>query len=247
MEKNTKETIEGILRACISGALKRTLKNKVHRPFHESLLSKEYVMASSFERSFSTSFGQGPVEEISRLIAIDAGYEAQRQKQTLVNIYKGAMDEVYQICSNLRSGETRPDWERETAKLKAYSKGDTLVIRVISDLWLQKDGIETFISIKTVKPNLGQTEHAKKDVLLLKAHNPEYQTYFGLFYNPGGPERADYNWTMPMKIFDMHNDEAVLIGKDYWNKLGGDETTYEELLKIFEKVGAETRPQLTKL
>lgn len=246
MTEVTKIKIEAILRSCVLRALNRTRRNKTHRPFHEALLTKEMVNASAFERSFSTSFGQGPVEEISALIAEDFGYKSERQKTTFVNIYKGAIDEIERICSSLRSGERRPNWETEIAKLKAYEKGDTEVRRVISDLWLSKNDIEIFISIKTVKPNLDQTEIAKKDMLLLKAHNPDFKTYFGLFYNPGGPERKNYNWTMPSKIFDMNRDECVLIGSDYWNKLG-DATTYTELLKIFEKVGQDTRNQITNL
>lgn len=246
MTKETELKIERILRSCVTRALKRTSENRTYRPFHECLLTKELVTASSFERSFSTSFGQGPIEEISQLIAIDFGFEAKRQFETYVNVFKGAIDEIERICSSLRSGERKPNWNQELLKITAYQRGDTEVRRVISDLWLSKNGEETFISIKTVKPNLDQTEIAKKDMLLLKAHNPKFQTFFGLFYNPGGPNRSDYNWTMPFKIFDMLNDDAVLIGKDYWNKLG-DHNTYTELLTIFEKIGEETREQIKKI
>lgn len=246
MTNETKKKIESILESCVSRALIRTSENKTHRPFHESLLTKELVKASSFERSFSTSFGQGPIEEISQLIAIDSGHESMRQKETQVNVFKGAIDEIERICSSLRAGEKKPNWNQEIIKIQAYQKGDTEVRRVITDLWLKKDGIESFISIKTVKPNLDQTEIAKKDLLLLKAHNPNYQTYFGLFYNPGGPKRSDYNWTMPSKIFDMFTDPAVLIGEDYWNKLG-DQNTYQELLEVFEIVGKRTRSEISRL
>jgi len=247
MTEETKKKIEGILESCVSRALIRTAKNKTYRPFHESLLTKELVNASSFERSFSTSFGQGPIEEISQLIAIDSGHQAERHKETQVNVFKGAIDEIERICSSLRSGEKNPNWKTELKKISAYQKGDTEVRRVISDLWLKKDGVETFISIKTVKPNLDQTEIAKKDLLLLKAHNHEYQTYFGLFYNPGGPNRSDYNWTMPFKIFDMFHDDCVLIGKDYWNTLGDSSDTYEKLLEIFKIVGKRTQEAIMKL
>lgn len=246
MKKETKDKIEQILRSCVTRALERTAKNKSYRPFHETLLTKELVKASSFERSFSTSFGQGPIEEISQIVAIANGYEAIRQKETQANLYKGAIDEIERICSSLRGGEKAPNWKKEVSKVTAYKKGDTDVRRVISDLWLKKGDHEIFISIKTVMPNLDQTEIAKKDMLTLKAHNPDYETCFGLFYNPGGPERKDYNWTMPFKIFDMHNDSVVLIGKDYWNKLGG-ENTYKDLLKVFKNVGKDTQKEIAKL
>jgi len=235
-----------ILRRCVKGALQRSSSKTSHRPFHESLLTKTIVNASAFERSFSTSFGQGPIEEISEIIALDFGYTTKRHKETHVNLYKGAIDEIERICSSLRAGERKPNWRHEVKKVQAFQKGDTEVRRVISDLWLQKDGTETYISIKTVKPNLDQTEIAKKDMLLLQAHNHDYRTFFGLYYNPGGENRTDYNWTMPFKIFDMHHDDVVLIGKDYWNVLG-DENTYQELLEIFEKVGKETQKEISKL
>ena len=247
MTNETRSKIEEILESCVSRALARTKRNKSYRPFHESLLTKELVYASSFERSFSTSFGQGPIEEISQLIALDSGHQAERQRETQVNVFKGAIDEIERICSSLRGGEKNPNWNNEIKKISAYQKGDTEVRRVITDLWLMKDGIETFISIKTVKPNLDQTEIAKKDLLLLKAHNPNYRTYFGLFYNPGGPNRIDYNWTIPFKIFDMLNDDCVLIGKDYWNTLGESDSTYDDLLIIFESVGKRTREEIKKL
>lgn len=246
MKAETERKIEHILEKCVIGALDRTAKNKSHRPFHEALLTKEIVNASSFERSFSTSFGQGPIEEISEIIAQDSGFETKRQKETHVNVFTGAIHEIERISSSLRAGNGKPNWISEVQTVQAFQIGDTEVRRVITDLWLKKDGIETYISIKTVKPNLDQTEIAKKDMLLLKAHNPNYNTFFGLFYNPGGENRGNYNWTIPNKIFDMKKDKVILIGKDYWNALG-DKNTYKDLLKIFERVGKETRKKIANL
>ena len=246
MKDQTKKNVEDILESCVTRALIRTKKNKTFRPFHEALLTKEMVSASSFERSFSTSFGQGPVEEISAIIAKENGFDAERQKSIYVNIRKGAIDEIERIISSLRSGEKSPNWKKEVEKVTAYNRGDFEARRVITDLWLKKGSTETFISIKTVKPNLDQTEIAKKDLLLIKADNPAATTFFGLFYNPGGPNRADYNWTMPNKIFNMKTDSVVLIGEDYWNFLGG-EGTYVELLEIFGTVGEKTRKAIMQL
>lgn len=36
----------------------------------------------------------------------------------------------------------------------------------------------------------------------------------------------------------MKNDDCVLIGKDYWNTIGG-ENTYNELLEIFSEIRQE--------
>ena len=246
MKKRTVERIESILLKCIDGALTRTSKNQSHRPFHEALLTRSLVNASAFERSFSTSFGQGPIEQISMIVAEENGFKCERQKESQINIFKGAEDEISRIMTALRDGEKKPDWEKEVNKIAAFSKGDTVVKRIISDLWLMKDGMEYFISIKTVKPNLDQTEKAKKDLLSLKAHNANYQTFFGIYYNPGGENREEYNWSIPSKIFEMKTDPCVLIGKDYWNFLGGSKT-YSELLELFQKIGLETREKIRSI
>ena len=46
-----------------------------------------------------------------------------------------------------------------------------------------------------------------------------------------------------MKMYDMHKDECVLIGKSYWDFLGG-EGFYEELIEVFAEVGKETKQTL---
>ena len=246
MKKITQEQITAILQDCVDRAIQRVKKDKTYRPFHEALLTKKLVSASTFERSFSTSFGQGPIEEISQILAESVGAETTRQKETLVNVNKGAIDEIERILSALRSGESPPNWEKEISRVAAFTKGDYVVRRVISDLWIKKENTEIFISIKTVKPNIDQTEIVKKDLLLLKAHNQNFKTYLGLYYNPGGPKRTDYNWSIPSKIFNMKQDKCVLIGSEYWNLVGG-KGTYNSLLKIFEQVGNSTRIQLEKI
>jgi len=210
------------------------------------LSTKKLVAASTFERSFSTSFGQGPIEEISKILAKSVGAETTRQKETSANVNKGAVDEIERILSALRSGESPPNWEKEISRITAFTKGDYVVRRIISDLWIKKEDTEIFISIKTVKPNIDQTEIVKKDLLLLKAHNPKFKTYLGLYYNPGGPKKTDYNWSIPSKIFNMKHDECVLIGSEYWNLIGG-KGTYNSLLKIFAEVGNDTRAQLERI
>lgn len=250
MKQETKDKIKEILKACVSSAIKRTIdnitKDKTHKPFHKALLTEDIVKISSFERSFSTSFGQGPIEKISEIVALDNGFQAKRQKETLVNAFKGAVDEIERISSALRSGSQKPNWRKEVDTISSFKKGDTVVRRVISDLWLEKAGVEYFISIKTVTPNLDQSEIAKKDMLLIKADNPKNEAFFALYYNPHGKERSDYRHTFPMKIFDMHKDSCVLIGKDYWDLLGG-QNTYEEILTVFEEVGMETKKFLLSL
>ena len=185
MIQERRDEIKVILTQCVNGAIERTKKkiaeDKSHKPFHKALLTEDIVRISSFERSFSTSFGQGPIEKISELVAIENGFETEGQKEIFLNLYKGAVDEVERISSALRAGIQAPNWQKEIQTLSAFNKGDTIIRRVISDLWLKKDDKEYFFSIKTVTPNLDQSEIAKKDMLLLKAENVNYNTFFALY------------------------------------------------------------------
>lgn len=239
MRQQTQESIKQILLDCITASFSRVSTNQTFRPFHEALLSKEIIKASAFERSFSTSFGQGPIEKISQLLALDRGDHAERQKETMANTYKGALDQIERILSDLRAGNRTPNWSNEVRTILAVNRGDTDVRRVISDLYIRREQKDIFISIKTVKPNLDQAEIAKRDMFTLLANDPTCETYLGLYYNPGGPDKYDYNWTMPFKIFNMREDKCVLIGKGYWDLIGGT-GTYEELLQLFAEVGETT-------
>ena len=247
MTPETKKVIYTILKDCVDRTFLRIADkestNKIRKPFHEALLARDFVRLSAFERSFSTSFGQHAVEEISKVIAQGNGFEATRQKTTYVSIFRGAIDEIERICSELRSGIRKPSWNTELSHIAAHNKGTTESRRVISDLWIRKNEVEHYFSIKTVRPNLDQTETAKRDMLLLKAHNINFHTYVALYYNPDGENKADYNHSFAKKIFDTANDTSFLIGKDYWDFLGGD-GTYENLLIIFEEVGQDTRKRL---
>ena len=107
-------------------------------------------------------------------------------------------------------------------------------------MWWNKDGVDNYISLKTVKPNIDQTTVAKEDCLYLAVNNPNCNVYFGLPYNPYGECKEDYAHNPPMGIFDFRHDPVVLIGKEMWDTIGG-YGCYEELLDIAAEVGEETR------
>jgi len=245
MTPEQRAQIRKILKDCVDAAIGRVAEDSTYRPFHEELLTKELVAASAFERSFSTSFGQGPIEEISKILVAANASACGRQKETTVRVSRGAIEMIDRVLSELRAKKSvrQPNWSRELEEISGIKVGDVVERRVISDLWFVREGVNVYISIKTVKPNIDQTEIAKRDMLFLKANDPSCAVFFGLYYNPGGPNRSDYNWSMPSKIFNMKTDPCVLIGHEYWDYLGG-QGTYRELLSIFAEVGNETRAKL---
>lgn len=237
-------------RSCITSTVRRVAGEDTHRPFHAALLSEEALFWSRFERSFSTSFGQRAIEQTSRIVVEANGAEqAQNQKQTLVSLSTAQLIAIDAHISKLRTGQLgRPvSWMQDLRDVEGNRVAETRdESRVISDLWWIKNGINHYLSIKTVKPNIDQTAEAKRDLLKLKLHDPQAHVYFGLYYNPYGENRADYAWTPPKGIFDLVHDNVVLIGRDYWDTLGG-AGTYDAVLEIARRVGEETRPMIEAL
>lgn len=244
MNEEYRNLIADEFRNCVTNTIQRISNNEqTYRPFHSALLSDDAIFWSGFERSFSTSFGQRVIEEIAQLVALSNGAEAAaRQKETTISIDIAYDDAVHEHMQALRNHRILTyAWAIAYPQImQATPTGETRDIRVISDMWWRKDGIDNYISLKTVKPNIDQTAVAKEDCLRLKIANPNCNAYFGLPYNPYGENKTDYAHNPPMGIFDFHHDSVVLIGKEMWDTIGGD-GCYEELIDIASEVGAETR------
>jgi len=249
MNDNHINAIANEFRSCVERTITRVESDSGNRPFHAALLSEEALFWSRFERSFSTSFGQRVIEKISEIVAISNGAsQTKTQKHTVFNIPNNQLTAIENHITELRSGgNIRGNWDTDLQNISAIaSSPETTEIRVISDLWWVIDDVNHYMSIKTVKPNIDQTAEAKKDLLKLKLFDPGCQVYFGLYYNPYGDNRDNYNWTPPMKIFNFINDDCVLIGEKYWEVLGG-QGTYNTILNIARDVGTETINRLTAL
>lgn len=248
MTPEQKEAIAFEFQHCVERTILRLQSDDGYRPFHAALLSEDALFWSRFERSFSTSFGQRVIEKISEICAISGGADmAMTQAQIIFQIDNNKLNHIDNHISQLRDGTLRGNWDRDLQNLQNIQElGITTEIRVISDLKWRVNGINHYMSIKTVKPNIDQTAEAKKDLLKLKVFDPHCQVYFGLYYNPFGEQRSDYQWSPPQRIFDFTRDCCVLIGREYWDTLGG-VGTYEEVLQIARRVGETTRHQLLSI
>ena len=67
--------------------------------------------------------------------------------------------------------------------------------------------------------------------------------FFALPYNPHGLERTSYNWHMPERWFNMKQDASILIGTDFWDKIGG-MGTYQEILDAVSEISGEYKERI---
>ena len=213
-------------------------------PFGFRLVPIEIWKGSRFERSFVTSLGQRVFEQVAKIIAEGTGSYAETQHSQIVTINSYREEKINEILSMNRSSTRDPNWHDDINEVLSLHNQRYLDVRVIFDLYIRRiNGVEEYYSIKTVKPNLDQTEIAKRDMLIMKSAKENCNVYFALPYNPAG-EGGNYRQlhSIPYRIFNMDNDECVLIGASFWNSVGQSNETYNCLLEIFEDVGKEYEP-----
>lgn len=209
-------------------------------PFGYRLVPVEVWKGSKFERSFVTILGQGIFEQMARMVAEGSGAHASNQHDITFTINTWRNEKIEEILTSHRNSERRPNWNGEVAEILNLSNQNFTEVTVKFDLYVRRaDGREEFYGLKTVKPNLDQTERAKRDMLRMVTGNSNAEAYFALPFNPAG-EGNIYRaagHTIPYKIFDMDNDPCVLIGREFWNKIGDNNDTYDELLALFAEIG----------
>ena len=68
------------------------------------------------------------------------------------------------------------------------------------------------------------------------------EAFFALPYNPYG-RREDYIWNFPARWFNMKADPVVLIGDEFWEKIGGI-GTYQAFINAVNDMGREYKERI---
>ncbi|MCG3255351.1 MAG: TdeIII family type II restriction endonuclease [Candidatus Heimdallarchaeota archaeon] len=253
LDSDSKEDIFKYLASLFEGKLQKFKdpkswsedKFRKESPLLASLIEPKEWIIPTFLHSFRTTLGQNCYENIARIIALQFYDEAENQKTIELEIKSKQLHKINQILDELfmptrlkkDSGTARkPNWEKEVSEVLAIRDEETELANINSDLYMRKGRKEYFIEIKSAKPNKNESKVVKYNLLRLKAvSNGAFNTFFGIYDNPYG-SRENYNHRYTMKIFDMRNSSAVIIGKEFWDFLGK-EGIYEELLQIFQETG----------
>ena len=214
-------------------------------PFHYRLLGKDRMALFSFIHSINTMLGTSIFEHVGELIA-------KPQAEIAIKQYKGlegyvsskAVLTIDSIMRELRAAAGRkPNKLKETTEILAAitqgEMGEKIKKRV--DLFVKmKDGVEYYFELKIAKPNINEFTSIKKQLLdwvaMRGSQKPDVKikTIVAIPYNPYEPQLYE-RWTL-QGLFDLN--EEVLVGKEFWDMLGG-KNTYEDLLKVFEQAGLE--------
>jgi type II restriction enzyme len=220
------------------------------KPFQYALFTKKGYLAKGFIHGCETALGNWH-ESIAKIIAKDnfkVAKKLQGAEKLKGKITSEAQRIFENILSDLDNAKREPNHKKEAAEIYDASQGDRNLINRIQtvDLYLERDnGEEVYFEIKGPKPNKNEMRAAKRDLLEIYSIRAQAgvkaKIFLGMYYNPYAPQEYE-RWTC-IKFFDKEND--FLVGKDFWDYLGG-VGTFEDLIEIYEEVGEEIRPELEK-
>lgn len=227
------------------------IKEKHHssKPLYAALVPDEIFKGSHFERRFVTPFG-GVWEKLAQVVAEEYHGHCETGKTIIGEVGAERLRRIQEVLNRLehrKKGKERvmPDWDEELRYVLA-GKGKPIPTSVVCDIYIEskKTKKKYAFEVKAPLPNSDQTKVSKEKMFKLLAMEPSRVdfAFYALAYNPYG-KKKDYNWSFPMRWFDMHNDESVLIGNEFWELIGG-KGTYKNFISEINSLGKEYRERV---
>jgi hypothetical protein len=257
-EQEMKIAIQSVIKEMMDRVMHKVLvddpfikeDHKAEKPLYAALVPDEIFKGSHFERRFVTPFGS--VWEKLAIVAANKGLgygDKGVSIQGQVNAER--LRRIQEILNNLEHSERgekkiKPDWKKELKYILEGKSEKLIPTTVICDVYAEdkKSKKKYTFELKAPLPNSDQTKVSKEKILKLYSMEPMQidGAYYALPYNPYG-KRADYAWAFPARWFDMKNDEVVLIGDEFWEKIGGT-GTYKAFINAVNEIGKEYKDRI---
>jgi hypothetical protein len=229
------------------------IKEKHHssKPLYAALVPDEIFKGSHFERRFVTPFG-GVWEKLAHVVANEYHENCSMGHTINGEVSSVRLKRIQEVLNRLEHKEKgkdkiKPNWEEEL-KYILKGKGKPIPTTVVCDIFIdsKKTGKKYAFEIKAPLPNSDQTKVSKEKMFKLMAMEPQKVdfSFFALAYNPYG-KKEDYNWSFPLRWFNMQNDSSVLIGNEFWELIGG-KGTYKNFITEINKLGLQYRERIYK-
>ncbi len=222
---------------------------RASKPLYAALVPDEIFKGSHFERRFVTPFGN-VWERLAKLSAEQGLGLSETHKKILGNIPQERLRRIHEILSKLEhpldgKKKLKPNWDNE---IDYILKGDGELIPTVVECDVYAEDTITkkkyTFELKSPLPNSDITKVSKEKLFKLYSMKPKIidEAYFALPYNPYG-KKENYAWSFPNRWFNMKEDKAVLIGKEFWDLIGG-KGTYELFISEINKLGRVYRERI---
>lgn len=222
------------------------------KPLYASLVPDEIFKGSHFERRFVTPFGNA-WEKLSIVAAQEGLGTAKNGHAITGNINSERLRRIQEVLNNLEHNtdnkvRVKPDWDQELGYILKGESSSQIPTTVVCDVYAEDkaNGKRYAFEIKAPLPNSDQTKVSKEKMLKLYAMSNSKidEAYFALPYNPYG-KKEDYAWSFPTRWFNMKKDPVVLIGDEFWEKIGGI-GTYSAFIEAVNEIGKDYKDRIYK-
>jgi hypothetical protein len=253
-----KKEIQVVIKELMDSVMNRVLvedpfiveNHRAKKPLYAALVPNEIFKGSHFERRFVTPFGN--VWEKLAVVAANAGIGYGEMQHTITGTVNAErLRRITETLNKLDYGKKKnkrikPNWKKELVYILKGKSKKLLPTNVICDVYAEDtdNDIKYVFELKAPLPNSDQTKVSKEKILKLYCMEPPQvnEAFFALPYNPYG-RRQDYAWSFPEKWFNMKEDEVVLIGEEFWEKIGGT-GTYRAFIEAVNEIGQEYKERV---
>lgn len=255
--KDMKAAIQDVIKAMMDRVMERVLvtdpfieeEHRAKRPLYAALVPDEIFKGSHFERRFVTPFGNA--WQGLAVVAAKAGLGQGIANHRIDGVVKAErLRRITEILNRLEHAERgqrkiQPDWNTELSYI-LVGDGENIPVSVICDVYAEdvESSKRYAFELKAPLPNSDQTKVSKEKILKLYCMDPRQidEAYYALPYNPYGA-RENYSWSFPARWFNMRKDEVVLIGEEFWEKIGG-LGTYRAFIDAVNEIGREYKDRI---
>jgi Type II restriction endonuclease, TdeIII len=252
-----KAAIQTVIKAMMDRVMDNVLVNdpfieeehRAKRPLYAALVPDEIFKGSHFERRFVTPFGKA--WELLAVAAASKGLGFGVAGRSITGTVKSEkLRRITEVLNSLEHAEkgkrrTKPDWNKELAYV-LEGEGEPIPVTVVCDVYAEDraNNKRYAFELKAPLPNSDQTKVSKEKILKLYSMHPRQVdgAYYALPYNPYG-RKQDYAWSFPARWFNMKEDKVVLIGDEFWEKIGGP-GTYQSFIDAVNEIGKGYRDRI---
>lgn len=257
-ENKIKVEIQAVIKSLMDKVIHRVLvedpfikeRHRAEKPLYAALVPEEIFKGSHFERRFVTPFGT--VWQKLAVVAARAGLGYGELNYSITgNINEERFRRISEVLNSLEHsirGKTRirPDWNRELKYILEGKSGNIIPTTVICDVYAEdkQRRKKLVFELKAPLPNSDQTKVSKEKILKLYSMEPMQVdgAYYALPYNPYGTKQ-NYSWSFPARWFNMKEDKVVLIGDEFWEKIGG-KGTYQAFIEAVNEIAMEYKERI---
>jgi hypothetical protein len=256
ISKKAKKEIEGLINAVVLKYIKASNddpKKNSGNPFVGALLSDFEPLVHRIH-GLKTSIGS-EMEKIAEIIAVDAwGREnIVRKINREVELPKNVFQTIDSIINGLSNAQKLSNYINELKLIKKACKNPSKTKEKHTyefDLEIHdpKTQHHYFFEMKGPDPNTTEVPGAKKRLLveyawgLLNVKAKNIDAIFGIYYNNKHPKP----YKNPKVHYYFDPDGGLLVHDGFWNFVGNNGSTYQELVAIFENYGKKNKAAIWK-